>query len=158
MSAAGHATWFVALTETTRSQLERGVCTSLLVALSGGRHLISDFDIHTTLLVLDRGGLLGVFHSVFTDRNDVQASDPLYMRRISRESAIRRNDRCIYADSRPGPLVAAKVFGWTGCLIARTATIANRAHVGCGGVWYDSRFSSLRRALRHYIFGDTTKK
>ena len=147
----GRTSWIMALTPSTRRHLldASRVCVDYLVALSGTRHLISDYDLHTTITVLYDTGTLGVFHSI-TERGPDQAIDPTYLTRLSRALHIRRYGRCVYMDSHAGAVVSAKLNGWEGCLIApRTRVHRKRTRE----TWYDTTFSNLRKALHYYIFG-----
>ena len=158
----GRTAWVVALTSVTRKDLSDRSCASLLVALSGTLHLLSDFDLFTTLTILDAGGLIGSFHSVLVARSPAQASDPNYLPSAYTALAIPRHARCVYIDSDAGAIVAAKLLGWDGCLVARTGILrygrrpggaARRGRRVGHGAWYDHRFPNLRRALAYYIFG-----
>ena len=154
--------WVVVLTPITRVGLE--TCADYLTALSGLRHVISDYDLYTTLALLDTAGLLGAFHSII-ERGPRRAADPRFLRNLSRRLSRGRGEgECVYIDSDAGAVVAAKLKGWRGCLgasppptkgILKDTRRSRRSESNRPGrgVWCEQRFASLHRALRYYIFG-----
>ena len=141
-----------------RDSLSDPACARLLMALSGTLHLVSDYGLFTTLAVLDAGGLLGSLHSVHVGRGPARVADPGYLPSVCRGLGISRHARCVYIDSNAGAIVAAKLLGWEGCLVARPTGALRRTGSGGHrvghGAWYDRRFATLRRALSYYIFGE----
>ena len=191
-SRCGRTVWVVVLSPGTRSHLAAcGETRSLLLALPGRRHLVSDYGLHETTRILDGAGLLGAFHSV-VERGPERARDPAFLARANRTMAVLRHQTCVYIDADPGAVVAAMLLGWSGCLVAGTAsgstsadvpggrrgrgggcrgggassgvttTLVRRAErrrhrddqtrLGCG-LWYTTRFDTVRDALHHYVFG-----
>ena len=167
--------WVIALTRSTLRSFQES--KEYLLALTGTRHLVSDLSLFETVRVLHATGLLGAFHSLSgggwcptrTGRFRGRATDPTFIPNLARSAGILRNARCVYIDSEPGAIVAAKLQGWEGCLVAAQGLLrvsqpssssrhgssrasGEDARVG-RGAWYDARFPSLRRALKFYIFG-----
>ena len=118
----GRTVWIVVLSSGTRSDIETCEETrSLLLALPGRRHLVTDYGLHETTTLLDGAGLLGAFHSV-VERGPTRARDPCYLARVARGSmGVLRHQACVYLDADAGAVVAAMLLGWSGCLIAAGA-------------------------------------
>jgi FMN phosphatase YigB (HAD superfamily) len=158
MHRTGQTVWVLVLSAETRPQFAGAA--ELVGALSGRRALITDFDLHETTAVLDEHGLLGAFHAVI-DRGAHRAADPAYMTEAGRCLGVLRRHRVVYLDAHAGAGVAAKLLGWRVCLLSPGRSALKRpagagrgadARIGAGA-WYDHRFSSLRGALRYFIFG-----
>lgn len=158
MHRTGQTVWVLVLSEATKPQF--GAASDLVRALTGRRALLTDFDMHETVRLLDDAGLLGTFHAV-VDRGGARAADPGYVPEAGRRIGVLRRQRVVYIDAHAGACVAAKLLGWRVCLVSpgrsalRKSGLPDRtpdARIGLGA-WYDHRFNSIRTALRYFIFG-----
>ena len=152
----GQTVWVICLTELNKNEF--ALISDLLCALIGRVCLLTDLSIFETLNVCEESGVCGVFDSVVS-RTQAERIDINYWRKLSGNLHIYRYDRTICIDTCPSAVVAAKLLGWVGCLIAPDNIVVEKTkhrtsdkYLG-RGPWYDARFADMHSALSHFIFG-----
>tara|TARA_B110000008_G_C16961452_1_gene560322 strand:- start:1512 stop:2018 length:507 start_codon:yes stop_codon:yes gene_type:complete len=155
--------WIIVLNQTTQNQFTHA--GKYIPSLEGLRYLITDFNLLKTADVLATANLLGTFHRVI-DRGHRRSNDPTFLASVGRNLGISRRQKCVYFDTLPGAIVTAQLQGWNGCLLAPKSSLrvseykTHRSgdHRAGRGLWYNSRFSNLGKAVMHYLFGRTSQE
>ncbi len=153
----GQTVWIICLTSENYHSF--GEISSLITALPGRTHLLTDLSIFETLHILSEHNLDGFFHQIIS-RGHTQPGNYVFWQKLSIALKIRRCQRCVLFDTNACSIVAVKLLGWAGCLVTSLENVAHEplsnrtSDTQLGrGAWYDTRFSTMEKALRHYIFG-----
>lgn len=157
----GQTVWVLCLTESNYGSF--GKSSHMIAALPGEVHLLTDVSVFRTLGVLEKHGMTGLFEHIIS-RGRLKCNDFTFWKNISRVLRIRRCKRCVLIDTNACSIVASKLIGWIGCLVASPDNVApeklahrtSNTQLGRGAC-YDTRFSTMENALRHYIFGSISQ-
>ena len=156
----GQTVWIICLTAANHQSF--GSTYSLITALPGTIHLLTDLTIFKTISILYKYKLAGSFTRIIS-RGSGQCNNYVFWQKLSSVLKIRRCQRCVLFDTNACSIVAVKLMGWSGCLVTSPDNVASEklihrtsdTQIG-RGAWYDTRFSTMEEAMRHYIFGSIT--
>lgn len=153
----GKTVWIICLTAANHHSFIS--IYALITALPGIIHLLTDLTIFKTISILNKYGLAGYFTRIIS-RGSRECNRYVFWKKLSSVLKICRCQRCVLFDTNACSIVAVKLMGWAGCLVTSTDNVAHeklinrKSDTQIGrGAWYDTRFSTMEDALRHYIFG-----
>lgn len=157
----GQTVWVLCLTESNYDSF--GQSSHMISALPGDTHLLTDVSVFRTLDVLGKSGMIGSFKRIIS-RGHIQCNNFAFWKNISSVLRIRRCKRCVLIDTNACSIVASKLIGWIGCLVTSPDNVApeelahrtSNTQLGRGAC-YDTRFSTMEDAMRHYIFGSISQ-